>query len=151
MPIESVDHPPIIFPILCGNLKKSKSSTVFHFHAIEGNNKVKEFPTGILEAQKLILYSGGRGKPIQFTGLMADIQSVELKHKSYIKGKENSETEFYYEVTLKDSFEESDTLKGFINLSALFEKIDEKNRKLFQQYLPALTTWDNVLKSMTDL
>ncbi|WP_298360304.1 site-specific DNA-methyltransferase [Runella sp.] len=131
------------------NVKKSKSSTVFYFHAIEGNNKVKEFPIGILEAQKLILYSGGRGRPNQFTGLMADIQSVELKHKSDIKGKENSETEFYYEVTLKDSFEESETLKGVINLSVLFEKIDEKNRKLFQQYLPALATWENVLKSIT--
>src|SRR5690606_15179784 len=51
------------------NLKKLKSNTLFHFHAIENNNNVKDFPCEILDAKKLIIYSGGRSKPFKLMGL----------------------------------------------------------------------------------
>ncbi len=128
-------------------LKTIKKSKTFYFHAVETNNQVKDFPSGLLDATKLLIYSGGRSKPLNLTGHFAEIQSIELKHKSTIVGKENSETEFYYEVVLQDIFNESDDLKFIINPKNLFDKSDNTNRKLLQQYLPALTTWDNIIKS----
>ncbi len=129
-------------------LKTLKTSKTFYFHAIESNNVVKDFPSGILDATRLLIYSGGRSKPINLTGHYSEIKSIELKHKSKIKGKEKSETEFYYEIILEDCFKESSELKFTINPKKLFEKSDDKNFKLLQQYLPALTTWDRVNKSI---
>jgi hypothetical protein len=81
------------------------------------------------------------------TGHYAEIKTIEFKHKSKIKGKKKSETEFYYEVVLLDNFKELDDLKFIMNAKTLFDKADDKNRKLLQHYLPALTTWDNVMKT----
>jgi site-specific DNA-methyltransferase (adenine-specific) len=127
-------------------LKKSKT---FYFHAIENNNIVKDFPIGILEATRLLIYTGGRSKPIILSGLYSDIKNIELKHKSKIKGKEKSETEYYYEVELDDFFNESEDLKFKLNPKNLFEKSDSKNKKLFQDYLPSLASWDRVIKSVS--
>ncbi len=127
-------------------LKKLKESNTFYFHAVEANNEVKDFPSGILDASRLLIYSGGRSKPLTLTGYYGEIDSIELKHKSKIKRKKESETEFYYEVILKDGFKESEKLKFIINSKKIFDKDDNKNQKLLQQYLPALTTWDNIIK-----
>ena len=129
-------------------LKSLTTSKTFYFHAIESNNAVQDFPSGILDAARLLIYSGGRSKPINLTGHYAEIQSIKLKHKSTIKGKENSETEFYYEVTLEDCFKESDDLKFAINTKKLFDNPDDRNSILLQHFLPALTTWERVLKSI---
>lgn len=102
----------------------------------------------MLDASRLLLYSGGRSKPINLTGHYSEIKSIELKHKSKIKGKEKSDTEFYYEIILEDFFKESDDLKFTLNPKKLFDKSDDKNRKLLQQFLPALSTWDRVIKSI---
>lgn len=130
------------------DLKLLKSNKVFYFHAIDADNRVKDFPSGFLEANRLIIYSGGRSKPITLAGLHGEIKSIELKHKSDIPGKENSKTEFYYQVVLDEVFSENDNLKFVINTKQLFDKSDEKNNKLLQQFLPALTTWDKILKSI---
>lgn len=130
------------------DVKYLGDSKTFYFHAIESNNTIKDFPIGILDATRLLIYSGGRSKPIKLTGHYSEIKSIELKHKSQIKGKEKSETEFYYEIILEDCFKESQDLKFILNTKKLFDKSDTKNQKLLQQYLPALTTWDRVLSSM---
>jgi site-specific DNA-methyltransferase (adenine-specific) len=75
----------------------------FYFHAIEQNNFVQDFPTEIVETKELFLYQGGRGKPLYFTGHFGIIKEIKLKHKSQIKGKENSRTEYYYEIILEGS------------------------------------------------
>lgn len=129
-------------------IKTLKRRKEFYFHAIESNNAVKDFPLGILDAKRLLIYSGGRSKPIKLTGHYAEIKSIELKHKSKIKGKDKSDTEFYYEIILEDFFVESKDLKIAIAPQKLFDKSDNKNSKLFQQYLPALTTWERVMKSV---
>lgn len=131
------------------DLKELKSSNTFYFHAIENNNRVKNFPSGILDATRLMIYKGGRNQPITLTGLYAEIKSIELKHKSKINGKAKSETEFYYEVELADTFKEDNDIKFELNIKNLFDRSDNKNSKLLQQFLPALTTWDRVLKSIT--
>lgn len=127
------------------DIKRLKTSCSFYFHAIEKDNVVKDFPTGILEAKKLVIYSGGRNKSLILTGQYGEIKSIELKHKSNIRGKENSETEFYYEVLLNDKFIESNNLKLNINTEELFDKSDKKNKNLLRQFLPVLTTWEKIL------
>lgn len=128
------------------DLAKLDSSNTFYFHAIENDKTVKDFPIGIMDAKRLVIYSGGRSKCIQLTGHFAEIQSIELKHKSKIAGKENSETEYYYEVFLENSFQISEELKFEIQVKKLFDKSDDKNLKLLQQFLPALTSWDKLLQ-----
>jgi len=130
------------------DLNKIIKNNTFYFHAIEGNNVVKDFPLSIFEASKLVLYSGGRSKPLKFTGYFAEIKSIVLKHKSKIKGKEKSNTEFYYEIILEDGFKELADLKFSINTKMLFDKSDVNNISLFKKFLPALTSWDRVIKSI---
>lgn len=130
------------------DLKSLKSKNKFHFHAIESNNKVKDFPNEILSAEKLVLYSGGRSKPLSLSGFYGDIKSIELKHKSAIKGKAKSKTEFYYEIELDFNFFEDTALKSILNTKKLFEQSDKKNLELLKQYLPAITTLDKILISL---
>ena len=68
-----------------------------------------------------------------------------LKHKSKIKGKENSETEFYYEVELESNFMKNKNLKVELNPKSLLEDGGNKNIELFKQFLPASTTFKKVL------
>ena len=130
------------------DLDTLNTSKTFYFHAVTSNNRVKDFPSGILAATRLLIYSRGRTKPINLTGHYAEIKSMELKHKSKIKGKEKSETEFYYEIELEDFFKVAEDLKFSINPKKLFDTSDEKNSNLLHQFLPALTSWDKVMKSI---
>lgn len=128
-------------------VKSLRNNKTFYFHAIKDDNSVKDFPCGIYDAKRLIIYSCENDEPISLTGHFAEIENIELKHKSKIKGKENSKIEFYYEIKLQDHFEESEDLKFTLNPKKIFDKSDEKNSKLFNQFLPALTTWEKVNKS----
>ncbi len=129
------------------DLKKLKKQNVFYFHAIENESKILDFPTEIHLAKKLFIYSGGRSKPKELCGLYGEIKNITLKHKSNIKGKENSETEFYYEVELQESFIETSEYQFMLNTEELFDKSDTKNRELFKQYLPSITTLEKLQNS----
>ncbi|MFN5673508.1 MAG: hypothetical protein ACK46W_00380, partial [Bacteroidota bacterium] len=129
-------------------VKSLRNYKTFYFHAIKDDKSVKDFPSGIYDAKRLIIYSCENDEPNSLTGHFAEIESIELKHKAKIKGKENSKIEFYYEIKLQDYFEESEDLKFAFNPKKLFDKSDDKNIKLFQQFLPALTTWDKLIKSL---
>ena len=121
-----------------------KSQNTFYFHAIEANNTIVDFPTGISESERLFIYSGGRNKPIQLTGYSAEIEKIRLKHKSSIAGKEQSKTEYYYEVILKDNFAFEEGLTFEIEQDKLFDKSDEKNRKLFNKSIPVMVSFDKL-------
>ncbi len=127
------------------NLTKTNK---FYFHAIEQNNFVQDFPTEILDAKILYLYQGGRGKPLFFTGHFGKIENVKLKHKSKIQGKENSRTEYYYEIILENNFEfnKNQTIK--LEPKILFEKNDITNKKLLSKYLPAISTLDKLEENL---
>lgn len=99
-----------------------------------------------MDAKILFIYSGGRSKKSNLTGYYAYIKEIQLKHKSKIKGKENSETEFYYEVELESNFKINKKIKAELNQKLLFNNSDKKNTDLFQQFLPALTTLNKVLE-----
>ena len=60
-----------------------------------------------------------------------------LKHKSKIKGKENSETEFYYEVELESNFKKNKKLSAQLNPNELLDSKDKKNLELFKKFQPS--------------
>lgn len=126
------------------DLKKLKKQNVFYFHAIENESKILDFPTEIHLAKKLFIYSGGRSKPKELCGLYGEIKNIILKHKSKIEGKEHSKTDFYYEVQLHSSFIEDNYYQFVLNTERLFNKTDIKNKELFKQYLPAITTLEEL-------
>lgn len=126
------------------DLEKITKTKKFYFHAIEQDNFVQDFPIGITEAENLYLYEGGRGKVKSFTGYYGKIKDVKLKHKSKIKGKEKSKTEFYYEVELHKNFQFNPNLIQNIKITSLFDSKDKYNKDLFKRHLPALATKDKV-------
>jgi site-specific DNA-methyltransferase (adenine-specific) len=130
------------------DLNKFIKNKIFYFHAIEAEHNVKDFPTALMEAERLLIYSGGRSKPITLAGIHGKIKKVDIKHKSKIPEKENSETEFYYVVEMEEVSSENESLKFELSTKLLFDKTDEKNRKLLQQHMPALTTWERVQKAI---
>ena len=121
-----------------------KNQKTFYFHAIEANNNIVDFPVGISESKRLFIYSGGRNKPIKLTGYSAEIETIKLKHKSSITGKEQSKTEYYYEAILKDNFTFEDEMSFEIDAKKLFDKADEKNRKLFNKSIPVMVSFDKL-------
>src|SRR5690606_31266050 len=122
------------------DLGKLKKQNLFYFHAVKNESKILDFQTGIHSSKKLFIYSGGRSKPIELSSLYREIKAITLKHKSTIKGKENSKTDFYYEIELYYPFTEKEEYKFALDTRNLFEKSEIKTKKLFQQYLPVLTT-----------
>ena len=128
-------------------LNSLNSKNTFYFHAVEANNCIVDFPMEICESKRLILYSGGRNNPIRLTGYSGEIDSIQLKHKSSIKGKEQSKTEYYYEVALKNFFEFDEDLTFGIDVNKLFNKSEEKNRKLFNKFVPITIAFEKLQKS----
>jgi len=124
-----------------------ESQKTFYFHAIESNKNIVDFPLGISEAKRLFIYSGGRNKPIQLTGYSAEIESIKLKHKSTISGKEESRTEYYYEVKLKNNFIMDDEFIFEININKLFEKSEDESKKLFNKFIPTMINFERLQKS----
>ena len=123
-----------------------KAKKTFYVHAIEANNVIVDFPMGIDESKKLIIYSGGENEPIKLTGYSAEIESIQLKHKSSIEGKEQSKTEYYYEIILKDFFEFDEDLNFEIDVNKLFDKSEEKSRTLFNKFIPAMVSFEKLQK-----
>jgi site-specific DNA-methyltransferase (adenine-specific) len=126
------------------DLKKTQASNLFYFHAIKSNNTIKDFPTGIYAAKYLFLYTEDAAKKRHFTGNYGIIKSIKLKHKSKIEGKENSETEYYYEIELEHKFFNNKKVVKELDTKTLFDT-EGINKNLFKQYLPALTTLQKVL------
>ena len=123
------------------------SRNTFYFHAIEADNTIVDFPTGISESKRLFIYSGGRNKPIQLSGYSAEIESIKLKHKLSITDKKQSKTEYYYEITVKNSFIFEEGLTFEIDRDKLFERSEEQNRKLFNKFIPVIVSFDKLRKS----
>ena len=128
------------------NLTKTNK---FYFHAIEQNKYVQDFPIEILESKYIYIYNGGRGKPLFFTGHFGVIQEIKLKHKSTIKGKENSKTEYYYEIQLTNNFKFNEHQTNKLIPKILFERHDKTNTKLLSKYLPIITTLEKVEMNIT--
>ena len=142
-------EPKPIEKIALGFCRKKEISNLintdrFYFHAIEQNNKVQDFPTEILDAKELYLYQGGRGKTVSFTGHSGKIEKIKLKHKSEIEGKENSKTEYYYEVLLAKNFTYNEKEKEELKAKILFDKNDKINNELLRKYLPIVTTLEKI-------
>lgn len=128
------------------DISKLTETNKFYFHAIGHNNKVKDFPTEILDANWLYLYEGARNKTKRLTGHSGEIKKIELKHKTEIKGKENSRTEFYYEVILVKNFSLNGKQGIEVKPKDIFEKKDKENIDLFRKSLPSITNKERIEK-----
>jgi hypothetical protein len=49
-------------------------------------------------------------------------------------------------MQLVDYFKQAEDLQFTLNSKILFDKTDVQNKMLLQQYLPALTSWEKVMK-----
>ena len=88
---------------------------------------MKNFPHEIYQAKQLFIYTGPRSGAKKFAGYFAEIESIELTHKSYLPGKENSSTEFYFWVKLKANFKEIDLNNRELDPEILFSHGDKEN------------------------
>jgi site-specific DNA-methyltransferase (adenine-specific) len=127
-------------------LKKLQTSKKFYFHAIETDQRIRDFPIGLVDCKLLYIYSGGRSRPLELAGYSAIINTIEMKHKSEITGKEKSKTEYYWEVTLQSEFKKNEKIKGILKSKILFDKTDKQGPKALKEYLPVITSVDRIEK-----
>ncbi len=125
-----------------GNLSKLKT---FYFHSTDKQNNLLEFPYDLYNAKKIVIYSGGRTKPFYLTTYFGEIESIQHKHKSKIKGKENSTTEYYFEVKLKENFIEDFNIKENKNIKKWISDYYSEYELPSINYLPILTFLENVI------
>ena len=123
------------------NLTKTNK---FYFHAIENNNLVQDFPFEIFDAEYLYTYQGGRGEISFLTGHFGKIKNIKQVHKSKIKGKEKSKTEFYWEIILTNNFKFDNRIIKEIKINKLF-KSDDINKNLIKRYLPAIVEKNKII------
>ncbi len=129
------------------DIPKLTGTDKFYFHAIESNNKVRDFPHEIFDAEYLYTYEGGRGKPLRLTGHFGKIKDIKQVHKSRIPGKENSKTEFYWEISLEKPFIFNPELNRPLKINELF-KNENRNKELIRKYLPVVIEKDRFLKEI---
>lgn len=126
------------------DLSKLKNLNTFYFHSTDKQNAFLEFPYDLYNANKIVIYSGGRTKPFYLTSYFGNIKSIRHKHKSKIKGKENSKTEYYFEVKLENNFSEDITIENNTQIKKWIKdycaEYDLKN----VDYLPILTSSENI-------
>jgi hypothetical protein len=90
------------------------------------------------------LYEGGRSKPFTITEFYAPIKAIHHKHKTAIAGKENSKTEYYFELELEEPF----SIKDTINTKVSFKKLAKKYKADFdltQSYYSPIVVNENDL------
>jgi site-specific DNA-methyltransferase (adenine-specific) len=130
--------------IKSADLKKLKNFNKFYFHSSDKQNNFLKFPYDLYNAKKIVIYSGGRKKPFHLTSFFGEIESITQKHKSKIKGKENSITEYYFEVQLKSNFSEDITIIDNVNIKKWMKEYCDEFDLKSNNYLPILTFSENV-------
>lgn len=126
------------------DLAKLKTQNTFYFHSTDKQNNFLEFPYDLYNAEKLVIYSGGRKKAFHLTTYFGNIKSIKHKHKSKIKGKEDSKTDYYFEVKLKDNFSEDISIENNTNIKKWMKEYCDEYKLKSLNYLPVLTFTENV-------
>ena len=126
------------------DLKELKKLKTFYFHSTDKQNNFLEFPYDLYNAKKIVIYSGGRTKPFYLTSYFGEIESITHKHKSTIKGKEKSATEYYFEVKLKDVFSEDISIENNTGIKKWMKEYCEEYELKSVNYLPILTFSDYI-------
>jgi len=135
--------------LLLGYIKKKdfeklEGKTAFYFHASDKQNNFIGFPYALYDAASIVLYEGGRSKPFTITEFYAPIKAIHHKHKTAIAGKENSKTEYYFELELEEPF----SIKDTINTKVSFKKLAKKYKADFdltQSYYSPIVVNENDL------
>ena len=117
----------------------------FYFHATDKQGNFLDFPYEIYSSKKIIIYSGGRTKPFYLTNYYAEIESVKIKHKSKIQGKENSKTDYYFEIQLKEHFVGNENINLDISVKKLIKDYCKENSMKSADYKPILVNEELVL------
>jgi hypothetical protein len=120
------------------DISKIALSDTFYFHSTDKQNNFIGFPYDLYDADTLVLYTGGRAKPFEILEIYGDIKKISHKNNSEIKGKENSETKKYFEVTLHDNFRTVEKFKkklDFKKLIAEFKKEYSITKAIFKPIL----------------
>ena len=126
------------------DLAKLKTLDTFYFHSSDKQNNLLEFPYDLHNAEKLVIYSGGRAKPLHLTSYFGEIESIKHKHKSKINGKDQSKTEYYFEVKLKSTFSEDISIENNPNIKKWIKEYKDEYDLESVNYLPVLTFAENV-------
>lgn len=116
----------------------------FYFHSTDKQNNFVNFPYDLHNAKQLVIYSGGRTKGFHLTRFCGEIDCIAHKHKSKIKGKENSKTDFYFEITLKENFKEDKSIDLKSNVKKWMKEYSEHYNFTASDYLPILTFSENI-------
>ena len=126
------------------DLAKLKNLDTFYFHSTNKQNNFLNFPYDLYNAKKLIIYTGGRKKPFELTSYFGEIKSIQQKHHSKIKGKENSKTKYYFEVKLQANFSEDISIENNKNIKKWMTAYRDEYELKSVNYLPILTFTENV-------
>lgn len=128
------------------DLAKLIKTKTFYFHSTDKQNNFLEFPYDLHNAKKIVIYSGGRTKAFHLTSYYGEIESIAHKHKSKIVGKENSKTDYYFEITLKNNFKENLTINTNSNVKKWMKEYSENYNFKSVNYLPVLTFSENIFQ-----
>ena len=126
------------------DISKLNKQNKFYFHSTDKQNNFIGFPYDLHNAKKIVIYSGGRSKPFYLTSYYGEIESIIQKHKSKIKGKEKSETEYYFEVVLKSNFEQDFTIENKKEIKKWMQEYKNEYEQTQINYLPILTFSENI-------
>lgn len=125
-------------------LKTMQKHNIFNFDAIVNKNRILDFPTDIMNADILILFSGGRSKPYILSGYHGNIVDIKLKPASERGSSSISKAEYYYEVKFEGPLAYSADLNFQFDPKKLFSSGDDINQKLFKKFLPSITTFEKL-------
>lgn len=126
------------------DLDKLNKQKTFYFHSTNKQDNLIGFPYDLYNASKLVIYSGGRTKPFYLTSYFGEIKSIQHKHKSDIKGKENSTTEYYFEIQLKDTFKQDFRIENNTQIKTWMLDYKKEYELTKIDYLSILTLSENI-------
>lgn len=126
------------------DIAKLIKQKTFYFHSTDKQNNLIGFPYDLHNASKIVIYSGGRTKLFYLTSYYGEIESIQHKHKTEIKGKKNSITEYYFEVKLKDNFQQDFRIESKKEIKKWMNEYKNEYSREQIDYLPFLTLAENI-------
>ncbi len=129
------------------NIPNLIKTNKFYFHHLENDASFNSLLNQIDEAKYIYTFQYKNNDSILLTGHFARIKNIKKLHKSKIAGKENSKTEFYWEITLKTLFTFDKKIKRDINIDLIFNN-DDNNKLLIKKFIPVIIDKNKLINSI---